>query len=118
VGQLGQGSASGIGRSINPTSVTVDRQGTLYVGDAVHQDVAKFSPAGRQVARWDLTEEGATVDQMVVRAGPAGNVVIVLVARVKSGSEYVVMQRRSPGGKILNVWRLPNHPPFDTGETV
>jgi hypothetical protein len=103
---------------MNPTSVTVDRSGNLYVGDAVHQHLAKFSPGGRQVARWDLTEQGATVDQVVVRAGPAGNMVIVMVARVKSGSEYLVVQRRSPGGKILTVWRLPNHPPFDTGETV
>jgi hypothetical protein len=63
VAQLGQGSASGTGRSIIPASVALDRRGNLYVGDAVHQLLARFLPGGRQLAQWRRQE--ASMENLV-----------------------------------------------------
>ncbi|GAC1399632.1 MAG: hypothetical protein NVSMB52_13190 [Chloroflexota bacterium] len=123
--QVGEGSASTIGKSVNPSSVTVDTQGSLYVGDAVHRHVAKFDRSGRLVGQWELAETNATIRGVVVRAGPRGNVVVVMVVSVtcpRDCAQYLVVQRRSPVGRILAVWRsvgyLVVQPPFRTGVRI
>jgi sugar lactone lactonase YvrE len=86
----------------DPTSVSVDRFGDVYVADAWNDRIQKLSPNGKPLAQWGTagaapgwfaTPEGLTVDRQ-------GNVY------VNDGRDNRV-QELSPGGKALKGWIKP-----------
>jgi sugar lactone lactonase YvrE len=86
----------------NPVAIAVGPRGTLYVadGDPIDQ-IVKFSPGGRLLARWGSRGEGPTEFRFFFGAGlavgPRGNVFV----RDVSGR----IRKFSPAGRLLATYR-------------
>jgi sugar lactone lactonase YvrE len=91
----------GSGQFSSPAGIALDTQGNIYVGDSQNNRIEKLGPDGTYLTSWSTP--GATAN------APDRPQYLVLDAQgnvyVTTASYGSVVQKYSPGGKLLATWR-------------
>lgn len=91
-----ENSPAGTGRFFEPSGLTTDPQGNVYVADTHHDVVQKLSPTGQLLAVFDLP--GPNANPTDVSLDSQGNLYVTDAANSR-------IVKLAPTGEVLDIWR-------------
>jgi sugar lactone lactonase YvrE len=90
-----QSNLTTLSRFFEPTGLTVDRQGNVYVADTHDSVIQKLSPTGQDLDVFEIP--GPNANPVSVSLDPRGNMYVV-------DAENSRIVKLAPTGEVLNIW--------------